>query len=79
MGEEQLEKKRRESYYANPIPGLTLMGENGLTKREWMAGMIAAGLVCEGERFRNEKKIAEAAVRIADAVINECRNDKTPD
>lgn len=77
MGEESV--KRKAGIFAQPIPGFSLMGENGLTKREWMAGIIAAGLVCEGERFRNEKKIAEAAVRIADAVLKECNDDKTPD
>lgn len=78
MGEESIAESynRRDGTYAHPIAGFTSMGENGLSKREWMAGIIAAGLVCEGERFRNEEKIADTAVKIADAVLKRCKDEK---
>lgn len=50
------------------------MGANGVTTREWAAVTVAAALVATGHH--NPQRIAEEAVRIADAVANELLRTK---
>ena len=50
------------------------MGENGITRREWAAVTLASALVATGHR--NPQRIAEEAVRIADAVAKELLRTK---
>ena len=45
------------------------MGANGITTREWAAVTVAAALVANGHH--NPQRIAEEAVRVADAVAKE--------
>lgn len=54
--------------YAHPINGLQLMGENGLTKREWIAAVVASGMSAN----YSEERIVERAVSIADRIIKHC-------
>ena len=61
--------RRKLAEHFHPIPGLTLMGENGITRREWAAVTVAAALVANGHH--NPQRIAEEAVRVADAVAKE--------
>lgn len=65
---------RKLAEHFHPLPGLTLMGANGVTTREWAAVTVAAALVATGHH--NPQRIAEEAVRIADAVANELLRTK---
>lgn len=63
--------RKRVAHYLNPIPGLTLMGENGITQRRWAETVVAAALVADGER--DPKRIAD----LTKLIVNELYGNET--
>lgn len=62
--------------YAFPVPAsFETTGQQGMTLRDWFAGMVANGLMPHEHRLGNAKTLAQISYLIADALC-EARNQK---